>query len=210
MGRKMIYTIHILSLQVGSLDSRLLTKESGKDPVIATVMRYVHEGWPPKQKGDQDEVEKFRKVSNSLSTSSGCLLLGTRVVIPEVLRPQVLELIHLGHFGMEKMKQLARTAVYWPGIDDAIEAASRNCQSCAEHQNKPPKPAIHPWMLPEKPWSRIHIDHAINFMGSNWLVVTDAYSKYPCIHATTSVNSKATIDRQEEDFVHFGYPHSIV
>ena len=30
---------------------------------------------------------------------------------------------------------------------------------------------------------------AINFMGSNWLVVTDAYSKYPCIHATTSVNS---------------------
>ena len=172
----MVCTIHILSLQVGSLDSRLLTKESGKDPVIATVMRYVHEGWPPKQKGDQDEVEKFRKVSNSLSTSSGCLLLGTRVVIPEVLRPQVLELIHLGHFGMEKMKQLARTAVYWPGIDDAIEAASRNCQSCAEHQNKPPKPAIHPWMLPEKPWSRIHIDHTINFMGSNWSVVTDVTS----------------------------------
>ena len=55
---------------------------------------------------------------------------------------------------MEKMKQLARTADYWPGIDDAIEAASRNCQSCAEHQNKPPKPSIHPWMLPEKPWSR--------------------------------------------------------
>ena len=86
-------------------------------------MRYVDEGWPPKQKGDQDEVEKFRKVSNSLRTSSGCLLLGTRVVIPEVLRPQVLELIHLGYFGMKKMKQLARTAVYWPGIGDAIEAA---------------------------------------------------------------------------------------
>ena len=116
---------------------------------------------------DGHEVEKFRKVSHALSTSSGCLLLGTRVVIPEELRLQVLELIHLGHFGMENMKQL----VYWPGIDDAIEAASRNCQSWAEHQNRPPKPAIHPWMLPEKPWSRIHIDHAINFMGSNWLVV---------------------------------------
>ena len=77
-------------------------------------------------------------------------------------------------------------------------------------KNKPPKPAIHPWMLPEKPWSRIHIDHAINFMGSNWLVVTDAYFKYPCIHATTSVNSRATIDLLEEDFAHFGYPHSIV
>jgi len=34
-------------------------------------------------------------------------------------------------------------------------------------------------MLPEKPWSRLHIDHAINFLGFNWLVVTDAYTKYP-------------------------------
>ena len=65
-------------------------------------------------------------------------------------------------------------------------------------------------MLPEKPWSRVHIDHAINFMGSDWLVMTDAYSKYPCIHATSSTSSKATIDLLEEDFAHFGYPHTIV
>ena len=70
--------------------------------------------------------------------------------------------------------------------------------------------AIHPWMMPEKPWSRLHIDHAINFMGWNWLITTDAYSKYPCIHATQSISTKATIDLLHEDFSHFGYPHSIV
>ena len=47
-------------------------------------------------------------------------------------------------------------------------------------------------------------------MGSNWLVVTDAYSKYPCIHRTTSISTKATTDLLEEDFAHFGYPHAIV
>ena len=47
-------------------------------------------------------------------------------------------------------------------------------------------------------------------MGSNWLVVTDAYSKYPCIHPTTSTSSKATIELLEQDFAHFGYPHTIV
>ena len=86
----------------------------------------------------------------------------------------------------------------------------RGCVTCAEHQNAPPKSPVHPWILPEKPWSRLHIDHAINFMGQNWLVVTDAYTKYPCIHSTTSVSSKSTIDLLEEDFAHFGYPHSIV
>ena len=85
---------------------------------------------------------------------------------------------------MQQMKQLARTAVYWPNIDEDFETVCHSCIPCGEHQNKPAKPAIHPWMLPEKPLSRLHLDHAINFLGSNWLVLTDAYSKYPCIHAT--------------------------
>ena len=94
------------------------------------------------------------------------------------------------------MKQLARTAVYWPGIDRSIV---RSCTACAEHQNRP---AVHPWMVPEKPWSCLHADHAINFMGSNWLVLIDAYSKYPCIHSVTSTSTKSTVELLEADFAH--------
>ena len=65
-------------------------------------------------------------------------------------------------------------------------------------------------MVPEKPWSRVHLDHAINFMGSNWLVLIDAYSKYPCIHSITSTPTKSTIFILEKNFAHFGYPHTIV
>jgi hypothetical protein len=108
------------------------------------------------------------------------------------------------------MKQLARSAVYWPKMDQDINDVCRHCTACAEYQNKPEKPANHPWIIPEKPWSRLHIDHAINFMGYNWLVITDAYSKYPCIHPTTSTSTKSTTFLLEEDFSHFGYPHTIV
>ncbi|KAL5505228.1 hypothetical protein EMCRGX_G006630 [Ephydatia muelleri] len=66
------------------------------------------------------------------------------------------------------MKQLARTAVYWPGMVSDITNVCHKCSTCAEHLNRPPKQVNHPWMLPEKPWSRIHLDHAINFLGSNW------------------------------------------
>ena len=54
------------------------------------------------------------------------------------------------------------------------------------------------------------LDHAINFKGTNWLVMIDAYSKYPCIHETTSTTTKATTSLLEVDFAHFGYPHIIV
>lgn len=65
-------------------------------------------------------------------------------------------------------------------------------------------------MMPEKPWSRVHLDHAINFTGSNWLVMTDTYSKYPCISQTQSVSTKAMVELLERDFAHFGFPHALV
>ena len=108
------------------------------------------------------------------------------------------------------MKQLARTAVYWPNNDQDIAALCHKCTTSAIHQNAPPKAALRPWMLPEKPRSRLHLDHAINFVGHNWLVMVDAYSKYLCIHPTQSISAKTTMNLLEQDFALFGYPHTLV
>ena len=100
-------------------------------------------------------------------------------MIPQSLRKRVIDILQTSHFGIEKIKHLARTAVYWPGLDFDIEEQCRNCTSCGEHQNNQPKMKNYSWMLPEKPWSRIHVDQAVNFMGNNWLVIVDAYFKIP-------------------------------
>ncbi|KAK3747448.1 hypothetical protein RRG08_015560 [Elysia crispata] len=110
------------------------------------------------------------------------------------LREETLKLLHLGHFGIERTNQLARTIVYWPGIDKDIHDLCKSCDSYCEHQNNPPKAPVHRSMFPEKPWSQINIDHAINFMGSNWMIIVDAFSKYPCIHLTQSPSTKSTIE----------------
>ena len=202
-----VCNVRELSCQLNPVKPKLIAQETAKDPVLSKVQRYTTEGWPNTL---SDEMKQFKKLEDSLVTDSGCLFYGSRLIIPAKLRSQVLNLIHLGHFGILRMKQLARSVVYWPRIDDNIEELARTCTSCAEHQNKPPKSANHPWMLPEKPWSRLHLDHAVNFMGSNWLVLVDAYSKYPCIHATSSTSTKATVDLLEQEFAHFGYPHTLV
>ena len=213
-----ICTIKTVSKQLNAADPGVLSKETDKDRVLATVVRYTGEGWPFSKIHEDSTnsestcytVDAFKKIRESLSVTDGCLFYGARVVIPVSLQAQVLEILHLGHFGMQRMNQLARTAVYWPGIDASIADVSRACQACAEHQNLPSKPPVHPWMFPEKPWSRLHVDHAINFLGSNWVLLTDAYSNYPCIHQTSSTSSKATIELLEQDFANFGYPHTIV
>ena len=199
--------VRTISRQINPENPLLVVRETAKDPILSQLMRFVKEGWPH---AFSEELKDFKKLENSLSTENGCVFYGLRVIIPSTLRNHILKLLHLGHFGMQRMKQLARSTVYWPRIDFDIENLCRKCTSCGQFQNKPDKPSIHPWMMPEKPWSRLHLDHAINFLGRNWLVLVDAYSKYPCIHPTTSTSSKSTTAILEQEFAHFGYPHTLV
>ena len=199
--------VRTISRQINPENPLLVVRETAKDPILSQLMRFVKEGWPH---AFSEELKDFKKLENSLSTENGCVFYGIRVIIPSTLRNHILKLLHLGHFGMQRMKQLARSTVYWPRIDFDIENLCRKCTSCGQFQNKPDKPSIHPWMMPEKPWSRLHLDHAINFLGRNWLVLVDAYSKYPCIHPTTSTSSKSTTAILEQEFAHFGYPHTLV
>ena len=97
-----------------------------------------------------------------------------------------------------------------PIIDQVIERISRQCTACVEFQNWPAKTAIHSWMLPEKPWSRLHKDHGIAFLGHNWLVLVNAYSEYACICMTGFTFTKTTTEFQEQNFAHFGHPHTLV
>ena len=199
--------VRTISRQINPDNPLLVVRETAKDPILSQLMRFVKEGWPH---AFSEELKDFKKLENSLSTENGCVFYGLRVIIPSTLRNHILKLLHLGHFGMQRMKQLARSTVYWPRIDFDIENLCRKCTSCGQFQKKPDKPSIHPWMMPEKPWSRLHLDHAINFLGRNWLVLVDAYSKYPCIHPTTSTSSKSTTAILEQEFAHFGYPHTLV
>ena len=199
--------VRTISRQINPDNPLLVVRETAKDRILAQLMRFVKEGWPH---AFSEELKDFKKLENSLSTENGCVFYGLRVIIPSTLRNHILKLLHLRHFGMQRMKQLARSTVYWPRIDFDIEDLCRKCTSCGQFQNKPDKPSIHPWMMPEKPWSRLHLDHAINFLGRNWLVLVDAYSKYPCIHPTTSTSSKSTTAILEQEFAHFGYPHMLV
>ena len=85
------------------------------------IMRFTREGWQPKKNDEGTEMHRFQHVATSLSICNGCLVYGSRVVFPACTR-KVPELLHLGHLGMQRMKQLACMAVYWPNIDEDIEA----------------------------------------------------------------------------------------
>ena len=67
-----------------------------------------------------------------LTVETECLLWGSRVVIPPQHREQVLQELHVSHPGMCRMKALARTYVWWLGLDQDIEKLVKACSSCVQ------------------------------------------------------------------------------
>ncbi|XP_043224352.1 uncharacterized protein K02A2.6-like isoform X1 [Amphibalanus amphitrite] len=99
-----------------------------RDPAVSAAYIFTRDGWP--EVCPRDELSFFFNHRHELSIENGCLLWGLRVVVPTQLRSRVLSLLHSGHPGMTAMKQLARSVVWWPGLDGQIEDRVRACQAC--------------------------------------------------------------------------------
>lgn len=108
------------------------------------------------------------------------------------------------------MKSIARSFVYWPGIDNEIEEFVRNCNPCCVAGKSPTKTTLESWPAPSKPWSRIHIDYAGPVDGTYFLVVVDPFSKWPEVFATRTTTAKTTTRLLSESFTTFGIPETIV
>ncbi|CAB0000711.1 unnamed protein product [Nesidiocoris tenuis] len=144
------------------------------------------------------------------SLHHGCIFYGIRVYIPKKFRHQILQELHQAHIGVVKMKGLARSYVYWPKINSDIESTTRNCQQCSDVARDPKKVPTHSWEAPDKPWERLHLDHAGPFLGHMFLLVIDAYSKWPEVHIVKSVQSSETIRVLDQLFSSFGLPEMVV
>ena len=118
--------------------------------------------------------------------------------------------LHQEHLGSTKMKLLAHSYFWWPGLDRDIEELSTGCSVCLANRVLPKKAPLHPWEWPDKPWLRVHADYAGPVVGMYFLVITDAHSKWIEVLPTKDTSSTATISLIRNVFSHFGLPMTLV
>ena len=79
------------------------------DIVLCKVLHYTLNGWPQMV---SKELKPFFNRCNELTVECNCLRWGIRIVAPSKLRQKVLQEVHISHFCISKMKQLARGYIW--------------------------------------------------------------------------------------------------
>lgn len=191
-----------------NIDWKIIRSETLKDEVLKKIVLYVKASWP---EAVSDKEKIFASKKNELNLENDCLFRGYRIIVPSSLRAAVLNELHASHMGMVKIKQFARSYVWWPGIDNDIEQVVKDCTVCSEMQKNPSKSILTPWPWPEKAWTRIHIDFLGPFMGHMYMVVIDAHSKWPeVIDFKENTKTYRVVEVCKKLFARHGLPMHIV
>lgn len=171
-------------------DVERIASETRRDKTLSQVVYYIQRGWPVRV-NDKD-IRPFWLNRLELSLQDDCILLGCRVVVPKPLRSAVLKMLHRTHAGIVHTKALARSYVWWPHLNEEIESLVSSCNKCLEHRHMPPK-TTHEWITPTRPWSRIHIDFAGPFHNKYFLIMVDAYSRWPELFMVNNTTSSTVV-----------------
>ena len=152
----------------------------------------------------------YHTKKDEISIEADCSLWGIGIIIPKAQQPQTLQTLHEGHPGIQRMKAIARSYMWWNGMDQDIERQAKTCQACQENRSNPPSAPLHIWQWPTAPLKRIHIDFAGPFQGKMFLIIVDAHSKWPEVIVMPSTTSQRTIEVLSTYFARYGLPEQLV
>ena len=134
----------------------MMKKETNEDDVM-TKLKYciLKKGYIPT---NVPELQPYQRVFGELSVAKQLVLRGTRIVILNSLRADVIALAHEGHQAITKMKAYLRSRVWFPTMDSLIDNFVRSCLAC---QATTPQQRYEPLTLapiPEGPWQQLAMD----------------------------------------------------
>ena len=240
-GESWIAAVNSISTTIEEMESQLLyeagsnpcfvsirdiAREQQKEYWIRRVVDIKKSNLPPeehtKMKEPREVRSALRDIENFEVDTTGILYRHSgsirQLVLPQKLKPLVYSELHvkMGHLGVERTVQLAKERFYWPKMADDIKHFITKLCSCVR-QKKPHIQHSAPLhtITSSAPLELIGIDflHLDPCSGGYeyLLVITDHFSRYTQVYATTNKSAKTAADRLYNDFMmRYGMPGQIL
>jgi len=124
------YSINLITENIKTISDLDICMEVKKHPLLREVFFRVFTcKWDDIKEVSEDLKPYFYR-RNEFSIDKGFLLWGHCLVIPSKYRTALLLELHNTHLGIVKMKSIARSYIWRPGIDSDIESITKECMKC--------------------------------------------------------------------------------
>ena len=182
------------------------------DDNLAILKYIIQQGWPKNIKEVPQEIQKYWAFHEELMIEYGLILKGTRIVIPDKKREEILKQIHEGHLGLNKCQMRAKETVYWPGLNDKLEQLILNCQLCLKYSRLKDKGTPHTALghkVPPVPWSKVATD-IFHYESQPYLLIVDYTSRFPIVRKLKSMSAQHINEHFKSIFSEYGWPDTLV
>lgn len=184
---------------------RLKTSE---DSTLSKIHEFYYNGWPKAQQIPSD-CKPYYPLKDSIYVEAGLIFVEDKIIVPQVLRTEMIKLVHKGHIGISKSINKARTLFYWPNLPSDITNYIRSCRICEKYSPANHKEPLMPHSVPKLRFNKVAVD-IVEFAGKNYLVLIDHFSHWLELVSLKDKTSKSVIDCFQDIFTRFGYPEIIV
>lgn len=196
------------------------------DPALREVIYQLETGEkvPPSARAEIPELPLLLRELTKLEVRDGILYRkrhensqpSYQLVLPEELRPTVLQSLHddMGHMGIERTLDLARTRFYWPRMATDVEHKIKTCGRCVRRKALPEKAAPLVNIQTSRPLELLCMDFlSLEPDTSNTkdiLVLTDHFTKFAMAIPTPNQKARTVAKSLWDNFiVYYGIPERL-
>lgn len=121
-----------------------------QDTTLQQVKKQILEGWQWFRPQDHEQYCPYFHRSTKLTVSDNLVHWARRNVLLFGVRGRTPKLLHETHPDMVSIKRIARTLLWYLGLDSDIERLGKSCYVCAQVSMMPPAQVTATWPVREK------------------------------------------------------------
>ncbi|XP_055590629.1 uncharacterized protein K02A2.6-like [Uranotaenia lowii] len=200
-------------LSVSDSKIKEIIEQTENDPTMQLILRYIQNGWPVSVDQVPDSVRVYFSYHNELSTQDGLIFRNDRIVVPHILRRNLIDSCHTSHNGIEATLKLARSNLFWPGMSSQIKDVVQQCTICAKYAPSQSNPPMLSHDIPVHPFQLVSMDvFFAEYKGAkrNFLITVDHYSDFFELNILKDLTPDSVIASCKENFSRHGVPQRVV
>jgi len=164
---------------------------TANDATLQTITTCIQTGWSTNRENCPTIVLPYWNQHHQLCMQVGTLFRSEEVVIPELIRRDMLNRIHSSRIGIEGYLRRAKESLYWPGMSSNVKDLVSKCDIYCIFTDKQQKETLHPHDVPDRPRAKVGTD-LFTFDDKQYMVTVDYYSNFIEVDWLPDMKSKSS------------------